>query len=76
MLSQVLGVPASKIDAEKPIVAMGLDSLMAVELRQRVKDEMRADIAVMEILQGQTLAALAARLAEPSLPSKRSGAIS
>jgi NADPH:quinone reductase-like Zn-dependent oxidoreductase/SAM-dependent methyltransferase/acyl carrier protein len=65
MLSQVLGVPPSKIDPDKPIVALGLDSLMAVELRQRVKDEMRADIAVMEILQGQTLAALAARLVEP-----------
>jgi acyl transferase domain-containing protein len=71
MLSQVLGAPASRIDPDKPIVAQGLDSLMAVELRQRVKDEMRADIAVMEILQGQTLAGLAARLAEPSPPSKR-----
>jgi acyl carrier protein len=69
MLSQVLGVSASKIDADKPIVALGLDSLMAVELRQRIKDEMHADIPVMEILQGQTLAALAARLVEPSPPA-------
>jgi acyl carrier protein len=66
LLSQVLGVPASKIDPDKPMVAQGLDSLMAVELRQRVKDEMRTEIAVMEVLQGQTLAALAARLLEPS----------
>jgi NADPH:quinone reductase-like Zn-dependent oxidoreductase len=70
MLSQVLGVPASRVDPDKPMVALGLDSLMAVELRQRVKDEMRADIAVMKVLQGQTLAGLAARLAELSLPSK------
>jgi NADPH:quinone reductase-like Zn-dependent oxidoreductase/SAM-dependent methyltransferase/acyl carrier protein len=70
MLSQVLGVPTSRIDPDKSLVAQGLDSLMAVELRQRVKDEMRADIAVMEVLQGQTLAELAARLAEASPPSK------
>jgi acyl transferase domain-containing protein/SAM-dependent methyltransferase/acyl carrier protein len=68
MVSQVLGVAASRIDPDKSLVALGLDSLMAVELRQRVKDEMRANIAVMEILQGQTLAGLAARLAEPSPP--------
>jgi acyl carrier protein len=69
MLSQVLGIPASKLVSDRPIVELGLDSLMAVELRQRVKDEMHADIAVMELLQGQTLAGLAARLAEPSPPS-------
>jgi aryl carrier-like protein len=70
LLSQVLGVPASRIDPDRPIVAQGLDSLMAVELRQRVQDEMHADIAVMELLQGQTLACLATRIAEPSPPSR------
>ncbi len=58
-MSRVLRVPDERVDREKAVTALGLDSLMAVELRQRVLSDLGVELSVMEVLHGSTLAELA-----------------
>ena len=54
-LARVLGTSASSVDREARLNALGLDSLMAVELRNRLEREFGVDIPVMTLLQGPTV---------------------
>jgi len=63
LLAQAIGVDrAEAIDAEVPMVAIGLDSLQALELRRRVKLEFNHDLEVSDLLGGASLADVVARL--------------
>ncbi|KAF2096276.1 hypothetical protein NA57DRAFT_43427 [Rhizodiscina lignyota] len=48
--SAVLGVSASSIDHSNPLVAYGLDSIVAIELRKWLKDTTGVDLPLFEIL--------------------------
>jgi len=63
-VAAVLGTSASKLDSNKPITALGLDSLMAVELQVRIQRDVGTTISLMNLLQKQNLTDLSARLAE------------
>jgi len=63
-VAAVLGTSASKLDSNKPITALGLDSLMAVELQVRIQRDVGTTISLMTLLQKQSLTELSARLAE------------
>jgi acyl transferase domain-containing protein len=58
-LAGVLGTSPAKLDVHRPITALGLDSLMAVELQARIQRDMGVHLSVMSLLQRQTLADLA-----------------
>lgn len=63
LVAQAIGVErAETIDAEVPMVAIGLDSLQALELRRRVKAEFDHDIEVADLLGGASIADVVARL--------------
>ncbi|RDW93799.1 type I polyketide synthase [Aspergillus mulundensis] len=49
-LSKAIGVPLKNLDAGKPMNQYGVDSLVAVELRNWFKWKLDADIAVFEML--------------------------
>lgn len=58
-LARVLRLPApAQIDEHAPLTSLGLDSLMALELRNRVEAETGAAPAVVELLRGISLARL------------------
>ena len=58
-VSKILMIPAEDFDRSKPIVAYGLDSLVAIEIRNWIAREMEANVQVLELLASGSLIALA-----------------
>jgi acyl transferase domain-containing protein/acyl carrier protein len=62
-LAVILGVAVDTVDPSHPITDFGLDSLMALEFRNRINSEFRVMIPTVHLLQGPCLEELAGRLA-------------
>lgn len=60
IVSEVIRLEPHEIDTEMPLTELGLDSLMAVEIKNRVQHESGVDVPLVQLLQGPTLSALAA----------------
>jgi acyl carrier protein len=75
-VARVLGLSPSKLDLQLPLSDLGMDSLMAVELKNRIALDLGVNVPVAKFLQGfsvdeaitQVLAQLAAEVADPSTP--------
>jgi hypothetical protein len=65
-LSRSLMMPVEDIDAGKSTGAYGIDSLIAVDIRNWIFREAKADVPVFEILQAVTITALARKVVEKS----------
>jgi NADPH:quinone reductase-like Zn-dependent oxidoreductase/NAD(P)-dependent dehydrogenase (short-subunit alcohol dehydrogenase family)/acyl carrier protein len=59
----ILRLPASGIDPDRPLSEMGMDSLMAVELRLALEGRLRVDLPLVSLAEGTSVASIAARLA-------------
>lgn len=55
-VSKALSIPPEDIDANKPLHAYGVDSLLAVELRNWFAKELNADVAIFDIMAGSSFA--------------------
>lgn len=53
-VGSLLGVQADKISADRALLEMGLDSLMAVELRNWVEGQMEIDLPISSLMQGNS----------------------
>ncbi|MFI0942731.1 type I polyketide synthase [Streptomyces sp. NPDC021020] len=62
--AEVLGLRPERVNVNRPLNRMGMDSLMAVELRNRVEREFRTQVPIVKILKDGTLTAIAEALAE------------
>jgi NAD(P)-dependent dehydrogenase (short-subunit alcohol dehydrogenase family) len=58
-LSRLFSIPTSDVDANMPILAIGIDSLVALEVRYWLMKELKADVPVSEINKDQALVDLA-----------------
>lgn len=58
-ISAVLMVPREEMDASKAIVVYGLDSLVAIEIRNWITRELEASLQVLELLTAGSFTALA-----------------
>ena len=56
--ARVLGLSASQIDVQQPLTTIGLDSLMALEIGNRLKTELGVDVAIVKFLEGCSVASL------------------
>ena len=58
-VGKALGVAPQRLDAEKPLTQMGLDSLIAVELTIMLKMDLGFELPALKLLQGLTVHGLA-----------------
>ena len=54
-IAKVIGLSASKIDAHQQLNRLGIDSLMSVELKNRIASDLQVVVPVALFLQGMTL---------------------
>ena len=57
-LSRILNTPLGDIDTNRPMHYYGVDSLVAVEMRNWFVKDMNADVAIFDILGGASIAAV------------------
>jgi acyl carrier protein len=62
-VAHVLGFTAEKLDTTIPITNLGIDSLMAVEIKNQVEKGTGVEISLVQLLQGPTIFDLAAQVA-------------
>jgi acyl transferase domain-containing protein/Zn-dependent alcohol dehydrogenase/acyl carrier protein/short-subunit dehydrogenase len=63
-ISEILRLPASKLDSQRPLQELGLDSLMSVELVVAVEDRFGIRLPVMELSESSSIAKLSVRILE------------
>ena len=59
----ILRLPSGGIDPLRPLSEMGMDSLMAVELRLALEGRLRVDLPLVSLAEGTSVASIAERLA-------------
>ncbi|MFI0739809.1 type I polyketide synthase [Streptomyces sp. NPDC021100] len=62
-VAEVLGMRVGRLDVNKPFSRLGMDSLMATELRKRLERELGVALPVARLARGTTTASLARELA-------------
>ncbi|TGJ82196.1 hypothetical protein E0Z10_g6575 [Xylaria hypoxylon] len=65
-LSQALSIPLEDLELTRPVYSYGVDSLVAVELRFWLANEMGADVSVFDILSAQSIDSLSGLVATRS----------
>lgn len=72
-ISEILQVAADRLDPDQPLSDVGLDSLMAIDLKNRLENDLDMHVPIVTFLQGPTVRQLATELAvavasEPARP--------
>ena len=62
VLADVLYVPATEIDTEKPLDQLGLDSILGVELAAILRKRIGGDLSLEDAREGNTAAGLIDRV--------------
>ncbi|KAL8876311.1 MAG: hypothetical protein Q9198_005470 [Flavoplaca austrocitrina] len=65
-LSSILLLPPEEMESKKPIVAYGLDSLVAMEYRNWITRDLEANVSLMELMNSPSIEHLARKVAEKS----------
>jgi aryl carrier-like protein len=63
-VARVLATAPERLDVDRPLLQLGVDSLMAVELRNWIEGELRINLPVVELMRSPSLSRLAEVLAE------------
>lgn len=62
LAARVLRFDRSRFTVEQPLNTLGLDSMMAIELKNYIENSLSVSIAVVDLLSGPSIAELAAKL--------------
>ncbi|WP_415840671.1 acyl carrier protein, partial [Nocardiopsis rhodophaea] len=66
---QILGLPGTRVHPRRALNRQGLDSLMAVEIRARIRRDLGVDLPIVKFLSAGTLTDLATALIDRSASS-------
>ena len=61
-VARVLGLPPSRLDVSQPLNTLGIDSLMALELKKQIESELQVEVPLIKVIQGPSVAELAGLL--------------
>nr|QEO74785.1 AMP-dependent synthetase and ligase [uncultured bacterium] len=63
-VAQAVRTNPSKIDSQQNLAALGLDSLMAIELKSRVESDLGVSVSAVDFLQSESISRVAGQLLE------------
>ncbi|MFM9435327.1 phthiocerol/phenolphthiocerol synthesis type-I polyketide synthase C [Janthinobacterium sp. CG_23.3] len=63
-LAKSLGIAAHDIEAARPINTLGIDSLMALEIKNRIESELQVALPIVKFLEGANITEIASVLRE------------
>ncbi|HSG39484.1 MAG TPA: amino acid adenylation domain-containing protein, partial [Thermoanaerobaculia bacterium] len=66
-------VDAARVDPEKPLSGLGMDSLVAVELKNAVEDEVGVPLSIAGLLEGMSIREAALRIVEAEPAAEETG---
>jgi len=73
--ASILRLPGDGIDPLRPLSEIGMDSLMAVELRLALENRLRVELPLVSLTEGTSVASIAARLAAAVSTGPRDGEV-
>lgn len=62
VVARILRLPVARLDVQRPVLELGVDSLMALELQMTIEKEFGVAVPTMEFLGGLSTAQVAARV--------------
>jgi acyl carrier protein len=62
-ISEMFNIPEVEIDSAQPVGTYGIDSLVAVEIRNWLSSRAKADISIFDVLQSKSVRAVAEKVA-------------
>ncbi|TLD16228.1 uncharacterized protein PgNI_02621 [Pyricularia grisea] len=65
-VAAILQMPASEVDSSRPIYRYGVNSLVALKIRNWIITEIKATVALLEVLAAVPMEVFSARIAEKS----------
>jgi amino acid adenylation domain-containing protein len=71
-LARAMGTSPGQIDIQQPLLNLGLDSLIAVDVRNRIRADLGVNVLLAKLMQSASVRAFAAYLAEQLIESGRS----
>ncbi|HKI01898.1 MAG TPA: amino acid adenylation domain-containing protein [Thermoanaerobaculia bacterium] len=72
--ARLLGMPTARLDPDRPLTALGLDSLSAVELKHAVASDLGAELGLSALVGGASVAGLARMIEAPPGAEEHDGA--
>ena len=73
--ASILRLPGEGIDPLRPLSEIGMDSLMAVELRLALENRLRVELPLVSLAEGTSVGSIAARLAAAVSTGSRDGEV-
>lgn len=72
LVARVLQLDQSQFTSQESLTSLGMDSMMAIELKHRVEGSLKVEVSVLELLQGTTVARLTTSMLSSLQPDESS----